>query len=261
MGGCGLLITGNVQIDRLHLERPGNVIIDGPPDAEAMAALRSVGAGGALGRRRLLDADRARRPPDAALGQSATRRRRPRSPLEICRATSSARPIALADDEIQAVIERFVGAAVVGARGRLHRRAAPRRARLSPVAVPQPARQRAHRWLGRQPGEPRPPAARRSSSETRAAVGRDFTLAVKLNSADFQRGGFSADDSLRVADWLAAAGVDVLEISGGTYEQPRMMDMDGLEQPDMNGLTASTAAREGYFLEFARAMQERVRSR
>ena len=59
---------------------------------------------------------------------------------------------------------------------------------------------------------------------TRAAVGRDFTLAVKINSADFQRGGFSAGDSLRVVHWMGEAGVDLVEISGGTYEQPRMMD-------------------------------------
>jgi len=28
-GGAGLLLSGNIQIDRHHLERPGNVIIDG----------------------------------------------------------------------------------------------------------------------------------------------------------------------------------------------------------------------------------------
>src|SRR5688500_824262 len=36
-GGAGLLISGNVQIDRDHLERPGNVIIDGRPSADALA--------------------------------------------------------------------------------------------------------------------------------------------------------------------------------------------------------------------------------
>ena len=30
-GGAGLLLSGNVQIDGDHLERPGNVIIDGEP--------------------------------------------------------------------------------------------------------------------------------------------------------------------------------------------------------------------------------------
>src|SRR5690606_11553526 len=38
-GGAGLLITGNVQVDRRHLERPGNVAIDGPQTDEQRAAL------------------------------------------------------------------------------------------------------------------------------------------------------------------------------------------------------------------------------
>jgi 2,4-dienoyl-CoA reductase-like NADH-dependent reductase (Old Yellow Enzyme family) len=94
--------------------------------------------------------------------------------------------------------------------------------------------------------------------KSRAAVGKDFTITVKLNSADFQKGGFSAEDSLQVADWLTADGIDAIEVSGGTYEQPRMMDLDGMETPEMNGLSASTVAREGYFVQFAKAMQGRV---
>ncbi len=31
-GGIGLMLTGNVQVDRHHLERAGNVTIDGDPD-------------------------------------------------------------------------------------------------------------------------------------------------------------------------------------------------------------------------------------
>ena len=45
-GGAGLLITGNVQIDADHLERPGNVIIDRRPDAEGLAGLRAMAAAG-----------------------------------------------------------------------------------------------------------------------------------------------------------------------------------------------------------------------
>jgi 2,4-dienoyl-CoA reductase-like NADH-dependent reductase (Old Yellow Enzyme family) len=37
--GAGLLLSGNVQIDRDHLERPGNVIVDREPDDELRAAL------------------------------------------------------------------------------------------------------------------------------------------------------------------------------------------------------------------------------
>ena len=63
----------------------------------------------------------------------------------------------------------------------------------------------------------------------RAEVGTDFPIAVKLNSADFQRGGFSFEESQIVAGWLDAAGVDLIEISGGTYEQPKMANINGVE--------------------------------
>ena len=45
-GGTGLLITGNVQVDRRYMERPGNVAIDGPQDADARAALARFAAAG-----------------------------------------------------------------------------------------------------------------------------------------------------------------------------------------------------------------------
>ncbi len=76
-----------------------------------------------------------------------------------------------------------------------------------------------------------------------AATPTSFLVAVKLNSADFQRGGIDADDALRVAIALEAEGVHLLEISGGTYESVAVVD--GAPR------RASTAAREVYFLEFA----------
>ena len=60
----------------------------------------------------------------------------------------------------------------------------------------------------------------------RDELGNDFPIAVKLNSADFQKGGFSNSDCIKVAKLLDEAGVDVLEISGGTYEQPRLLGLD-----------------------------------
>src|SRR5258708_18042761 len=42
--GPGLLVTGNVQVDRLHLEHAGNVVIHGPQDAAHMASLRAWSA-------------------------------------------------------------------------------------------------------------------------------------------------------------------------------------------------------------------------
>jgi 2,4-dienoyl-CoA reductase-like NADH-dependent reductase (Old Yellow Enzyme family) len=81
----------------------------------------------------------------------------------------------------------------------------------------------------------------------RGAVGPEFVISVKLNSADFQRGGFDEADSMAVVAALDEAGIDLLEVSGGTYERAEMFDNGGRE---------STKLREAYFLEYA----EKVRA-
>ena len=86
----------------------------------------------------------------------------------------------------------------------------------------------------------------------RTQTRRGFSVAVKLNSADFQRGGFTLEESMRVAEALEAEGIDLLEISGGSYEKPAMM---GTEQPQRQ----STRAREAFFLEYAERMREVVK--
>ncbi|MGB3457262.1 MAG: 2,4-dienoyl-CoA reductase, partial [Litorimonas sp.] len=80
----------------------------------------------------------------------------------------------------------------------------------------------------------------------RDRVGSDFIVGVKLNSADFQHGGFDVRDAAQVVDWLGAEAVDFVEISGGTYESAAMMgdSQDGR-------ISQSTVEREAYFLEFA----------
>lgn len=80
----------------------------------------------------------------------------------------------------------------------------------------------------------------------RAKVSNAFAVAVKLNSADFQRGGFSADDAKAVVQMLNDLPVDLVEISGGSYEAPAMQG----EARD-----GRTLAREAYFLEFAEQIQ------
>ena len=81
----------------------------------------------------------------------------------------------------------------------------------------------------------------------RAAIGPDKILAIKLNSADFQRGGFTENESLAVIEQLDQENIDLLEISGGTYESPAMSD---------GGTSERTLRREAFFLDFA----ERVRA-
>jgi 2,4-dienoyl-CoA reductase-like NADH-dependent reductase (Old Yellow Enzyme family) len=79
----------------------------------------------------------------------------------------------------------------------------------------------------------------------RTRVSPGFAVGIKLNSADFQRGGFTEDESRSVVAALAYEGIDLIEVSGGSYEQPAMM-----------GKAAdSTRAREAYFLEYARTVR------
>jgi hypothetical protein len=87
-------------------------------------------------------------------------------------------------------------------------------------------------------------------------VGAEFPVAVKLNSADFQKGGFDFNESLQVATWLQEAGIDLIEVSGGTYEQPKLLDLEGVEPVEEQAVAASTLAREAYFVDFTKAMRE-----
>ena len=54
----------------------------------------------------------------------------------------------------------------------------------------------------------------------RARVGGGFPLSIKLNSADFQRGGFDEQESMAVLDALVVRGIDLVEISGGNTRRP-----------------------------------------
>lgn len=80
----------------------------------------------------------------------------------------------------------------------------------------------------------------------RKAVGKDFIVGVKLNSADFQKGGFEPGDAIKVAKWIEPLGVDFIELSGGSYESSAMMGNSADET------MSSTIRRELYFFDFAK---------
>jgi 2,4-dienoyl-CoA reductase-like NADH-dependent reductase (Old Yellow Enzyme family) len=83
----------------------------------------------------------------------------------------------------------------------------------------------------------------------RRAVGAGFPVALKLNSADFLRGGLTIEESVIVARTIGEEGVDFIEVSGGTYERPAMVFAG----------KRSTAEREAHFLEYAEKMRAAVR--
>ncbi|KAK3359454.1 NADH:flavin oxidoreductase/NADH oxidase [Lasiosphaeria hispida] len=83
--------------------------------------------------------------------------------------------------------------------------------------------------------------------------GKDgFTVGVKLNSVDHQ----SVDDlrdCIKQLKVITDAGVDFLEISGGSYEDPQMAV--GPADYEKKQRSARTEAREAFFLEFASSIR------
>jgi 2,4-dienoyl-CoA reductase-like NADH-dependent reductase (Old Yellow Enzyme family) len=255
-GGAGMLLSGNIQIDADHLERPGNVIIDGEPDEQAKRALAHWAATATRnGNHFWAQISHAGRQTQKPVNP------RPKAPSAVKLGLPGGQfgmPVPLTEEEILTLIGRFATAARVckeaGFTGvQIH---AAHGYLLSQFLSPR-SNQRDDRWGGSL--ENRARMLLFAVNSARAVVGPDFPISVKLNSADFQKGGFDFEDSLQVAKWLQDAGVDLIEISGGSYEQPRMMDIEGTEDVEQQNVAASTMAREAYFVDFAKAMRAEVK--
>jgi 2,4-dienoyl-CoA reductase-like NADH-dependent reductase (Old Yellow Enzyme family) len=257
-GGSGLLLTGNVQIDRFDLERPANVAVDQSEprtfDAEARARLASwAKAGQANGSQLWVQLSHAgRQTPRYVTGRPVAP-----SAVQLDLLGNYARPRALTEPEITMLIGRFAHAAQVvrecgfsgvqvhGAHGYLIS------SFLSPIT-----NQRTDDWGGSLPNRAR--FLLETLRAVRKAVGGDFPVALKLNSDDFRKGGFTHEECLQVVAWLNDERVDLLEVSGGTYEQPRLIGFEGRSE-DAVPVRPSTRAREAYFLDYATAIRNVAR--
>ena len=241
-GGIGLAMTGNVMVDRAALGEPGNVAVEDERDLELLE--RWAKAGQTDGARIYMQLNHPGRQVPRFLNEESV------APSAVAFAPQMqsffATPRALTDGEIEGIIERFAttariaekagfdGVQIHGAHGYL----------VSQFLSPH-TNQREDRWGGS------PDNRRRFALEVyraiRAATSRAFGVAIKINSADFQKGGISDDESAGTIRALAEAGMDFVEISGGNYESPAMM-----------GAKASTRAREAYFLEFAERLRKEL---
>ncbi|MGB5627007.1 MAG: NADH:flavin oxidoreductase/NADH oxidase family protein, partial [Woeseiaceae bacterium] len=247
-GGAGLLLTGNVQVDRHYLERAGNIVIDGPQESSQLAALEAMAEAGAAGGTHLwMQISHAGRQTPTLIASE------PVGPSDVGVAIPGGRfgkPRALSGDEIRDVIERFAHAAGVAKRtgysgAQVH---SAHGYLLSEFLSPR-VNLRDDEWGGSL--ENRARLLLETVRAVRAEVGADFPVAVKLNSADFQKGGFSFEDCLKVIEMLNEEGLDLLEISGGNYEQPKLLGIGGLEPVFEEKVRESTRAREAYFFDYA----------
>ncbi|WP_069161808.1 NADH:flavin oxidoreductase/NADH oxidase family protein [Nocardia altamirensis] len=239
-GGYGLVVTGNVMVDRDHLGEPGNVVIDDDRDMDAVTRWAKATKDGGVPIWMQINH------PGRQANPLATRHR-PVAPSAVApKIPGMPTPRALTDAEIEAIIDRFAATAGVaeaagfdgvqihGAHGYL----------VSQFLSPS-ANQRTDRWGG--DPQRRMRFVLEIVRRIRATVAPSFALGIKLNSADFQRGGFSEDESRNVVGQLADEAIDLIEISGGSYESPAMMGRDGR--------SASTRAREAYFLDYAQTVR------
>ena len=237
-GGSGLLITGNVMIDGRACTGAANCVLEAGTDLEPYRAwARASKSGGAQVWMQINHPGRQVQADQGGEGWSASD-----VPLDLGSASKLfVKPRAMTEAEILETIGRFAttarladeagfdGVQVHAAHGYLISQF------LSPLA-----NRRTDRWGGAI--ENRARLLVETVKAVRAAVRPGFAVSVKLNSADFQRGGFDQDDARAVVGYLNDLGVDLIELSGGSYESPAMQG----EAAD-----GRTLAREAYFLEFA----------
>jgi 2,4-dienoyl-CoA reductase-like NADH-dependent reductase (Old Yellow Enzyme family) len=237
-GGAGLLITGNVMVHAEAMTGPGGVVIGKDSPLEPFAAwAKAAKSGGAAvwiqinhpGRQVQAEMPGVVWAPSAVgveLGKHSKR---------------FGRPLAMTAEQIHATVDRFAVAAVHAERAgfdgvEVH---AAHGYLLSQFLSPLTNRRR-DEWGGSL--ENRTRMLLDVVRAIRSSVSPSFAVAVKLNSADFQRGGFDADDAQRVIAMLEPLRVDLVELSGGSYESPAMSGRPA---------DGRTRAREAYFLELA----------
>lgn len=235
--GAGLLITGNVMVDAKAIGEPRNVVVEDRSNLNLLKewAATTDGTDTQLwvqinhpGRQAMEQVNKTLKAPSAVPLKTSGRKN----------ATGKI-PEALTEEEILHIIEAFgntslilkeagfSGVQIHGAHGYLVSQF------LSPYT-----NIREDKWGGSL--ENRARFVVEIYRKIRSLVGPDFPIGIKLNSADFQKGGFSEEESMEVVKMLSREGMDLIEISGGTYEAPAMMGKR----------KESTVKREVYFMEY-----------
>jgi len=244
-GGTGLLITGNVMVDHRAMTGPGGISLEADTPLEPFK--QWANAGKKNGTHIWMQINHPGRQVYAAMGGQVL------SPSDVAldmgkHSTLFAQPTPMTEDNIQELIQRFAttasraveagfnGVQIHAAHGYLLSQF------LSPLT-----NQRADQWGGSL--ENRARLLYEIVKAVQKAVPTETAISVKINSADFQRGGFDADDALKVVKELGNLNVDLVELSGGSYESPAMQG---------NTADGRTLEREAYFLQFAKEIAKQA---
>ena len=242
-GGCGLIITGNVMVDHLAMTGPGGLALEQQTDITAFAELARLTQQNDC--KIVMQINHPGRQVFKNMGGKAF------SASDIALDVGKhshlfAQPKAMTQSDISDVITRFTQTALqaekAGFNGvQIHAAHGYLLAQfLSPLT-----NKRDDKWGGSL--ENRARLLLEITKSVKAHCSESFSVSIKLNSADFQRGGFEPSDAQAVVNMLSTLKVDFVELSGGSYEAPAMQGQAGDER---------TLAREAYFLEFAKAISE-----
>lgn len=245
-GGVGVAVTGNIMVDRSALGEPANVVLDEQSDLASFRHWVEAGQSGGCAIWAQLNH------PGKQIPNFLSKE--PVAPSAIALTGGMEKgfncPRALSDAEIHAIVQHFATAAklvketgfdgvqIHGAHGYL----------VSQFLSPR-HNHRDDNWGG--DSERRMNFLREVYQAVRAQVGEDYPVGIKLNSADFMKDGFTEEESMGVVKALEAMGIDLIEISGGTYESPSMMG---------HKVAASTRKREAYFLSYAESLRAHVKT-
>ncbi len=243
-GGTGLIITGNVMVDHLAMTGPGGLVLEQSTDITAFAELARLSKQNNC--KVVMQINHPGRQVFKKMGGKALSA----SSVALNMGKHShlfGVPKAMTQTDIDDVITRFTQTALqaekAGFNGvQIHAAHGYLLAQfLSPLT-----NKRDDKWGGSLQNRAR--LLLEITRSIKAVCSPTLSVSVKLNSADFQRGGFEPSDAQVVVDLLNELNVDFVELSGGSYEAPAMQGKTGDER---------TLAREAYFLEFAKAISHR----
>jgi len=233
-GKAGILISGNVMISSKSLGEPHNVVIENENYLEELSEWARVSQ--SEGSKLWMQINHPGRQGPKRINKEVVSP----SDVQLPMAKLFAKPRPLTEKEIWEIIDGFGNTALIakkagwsgvqihGAHGYLVSQFLSTRTNL-----------RQDQWGGTLENRARFPLE--IYKNMRAKVGHNFPVGIKINSADFQRGAFTEEDSMEVIQLLSEAGMDMIEVSGGTYERSAMMGTMHKK---------STQNREAYFAEF-----------
>jgi len=250
--GAGLQLSGNIQVDRWHLERPNNGVIDDDSGRTQLARLAEAGT--SQGAHFWAQLSHTGRQVSSYINSSLLSCSNVEVDVIRDAGFSFAKPKPMTEAEIARAIDQFAfaarevkdagftGLSLHAAHGYLISQF------LSPLS-----NRRTDRWGGSL--ENRARFLLEVLVAVRRAVGQQFPIGIKLNASDFQKGGFTNAECVELVKLLNGVGLDLLELSGGSLEQPKVVGVT-LKDEGEDGPRASTLAREAYFVAFAGAVRK-----